>query len=313
MRAEKYVQLNGHTGAVYAVVPSEKPGQVFTAGSDGIVARWDVENGTSAGALARIPGPVFSLYFHAPGQTLWIGREDGSLHVIDSVRQQEIRFCKNHEKGLFSIVYGAGHIYTSGGDGSLALLDPGTAETRKRVTVSEGKLRGLFYDEPGNRLYTASADGMLREFSPDLHTLYRKWHAHEGSANAIARLPDGSLLSGGRDARLKRWGPETLPELLENIPAHNYAVYRIRTFPEAGIFITCSRDKTAKIWDIDTHEVLFRISRSTAGGHRNSVNDFYYDPSAKKLVTVGDDAAVMVWKLIEEKEPRAKNQEPRGK
>lgn len=295
--AEKYVQLNGHTGAVYAVTPAEVQGQVFTAGSDGIIARWDIREGISLGAVARVPGPVFSLYFQQETHTLWVGRDDGGLHVIDTRSRTERKLFKNHEKGVFSIVPLDERIYTSGGDGTLAELDARLLSTRQVTKITDQKVRGLYADPRSRHIFTASADGMLREFSADLKTLHRQWHAHADAANAIAPLPGGRLMTGGRDARLKVWTLSDVPELSENIPAHNYAVYRIRVFAEQGIFITASRDKTVKIWDLETFTVLHRISRTTGGGHRNSVNDFVYFPETGELVSAGDDGAVMVWRV----------------
>lgn len=296
--AEKYVQLSGHTGAVYAIAPTEEPGQVFTAGSDGIIARWDIRSGTSLGALARMPGPVFSLCFQKDTSQLWVGRDDGGLHVIDVLNRQERKLFKNHEKGLFSIVPLGDVMYTSGGDGTVAVMDIRSLSTLQVTKVSEQKVRGLYADAATQRIFTASAEGWVREFSADLKTLHRQWHAHDEAANAIARLPDGKLITGGRDARLKTWNLTDLAEPEQNIAAHNYAVYRIRVLPEQGIFITASRDKTVKIWDLKTYTVLSRISRVNAGGHRNSVNDFVFFPDTGELVSVSDDGTIMGWMVI---------------
>lgn len=295
--AEKHTQLNGHVGAVYAVTPAGRPGEVFTAGSDGIIARWDIESGTSLGALAKIQAPVFSLLFHAETHTLWAGREDGGLHIIDTENRRELKLLKNHEKGVFSILAAGNRIYTSGGDGTVAAVDPATLETRQVTQLSDKKVRGLFYDTDTEELYAAAADGMLRVCTADLKTLLRQWPVHDEAANAIAMLPGHTLITGGRDARLKLWSLDGEPTLKENIPAHNYAIYQIKVFAEQGIFITCSRDKTLKIWDITEHTVLYRISRSTAMGHRNSVNDFTYFPETGKLVSVSDDGTGMVWSI----------------
>lgn len=295
--AEKYMQLSGHVGAVYAVAPAG-PGLVFTAGSDGIIAKWDTGDGTPWGAVARVEAPLFSLMFDPGTHRLWAGREDGGLHVIDTAGRRELRLLKNHAQGVFSVLRAGNRVYTSGGDGTVALIHPETLETETVFRASEKKVRGLYYDTAHDRLYTASADGMLRCFTGDGKRQLLQWAAHEWAANAVAELPGNRLLSGGRDARLKIWEPDgdrAMPA--ENIPAHNYAIYRIAVFPETGIFITCSRDKTIKIWDIHTREVLTRISRQTAGGHRNSVNDFVFDAATGRLVSVGDDGAVMVWNV----------------
>jgi len=298
--AEKYAQMNGHQGAVYAVSPADITNHVYTAGSDGIIARWDIENSTSSGALAQVQAPIFSLLYCHGNKTVWAGREDGGLHVIDTVLKKESKLFKNHDKGVFSIIESNDKIYTSGGDGTVAVTDIDSLKTIQLFKVSDQKVRGLYYSESAALLYTASADGMVRGFSDVFSSprLVMEWHAHQEAANTIVQLSDDVLMTGGRDARLKLWDISLgTPLLLEDIPAHNYAIYQIQVWKELGIFITCSRDKTIKIWDLETLQVLKRINRVDTRGHKNSVNSFIYLKENGKLVSVGDDAAVMVWDL----------------
>ncbi|MCG9911939.1 MAG: hypothetical protein MH137_11620 [Flavobacteriales bacterium] len=298
LNVEKYLQLMGHTGAVYSITQAENPDSVFTAGSDGFIARWNIVSGQSEGALAQIQAPVFSLHHHRESRTVWAGREDGGLHVIDLVNNSERKLLKNHTGGVFSIYVAHGFIYTSGGDGTIAIISPETFETLKIRKISTEKLRGIYAHPVSGHLFLASADGKIREFDKDLNGLIREWSAHEGAANAVSLFPDGRLISGGRDARLKIWDISSgEPQLTENIAAHNYAVYKIKVVESQNVFITCSRDKTLKIWDLNSLQVLNRISLKTLGGHKNSVNSFEYLPESQKLVSVSDDSAVMVWEL----------------
>lgn len=295
---EKYAQLNGHKGAVYAIAEADIPNHVFTAGSDGIIARWDVKNGISSGALAQVQAPIFSLLYDADSHLLWAGREDGGLHVIDTQARKEIKLLKNHEKGVFSIIKNKNRIYTSGGDGTVAVTDTENLQTIQLFQVSEKKVRGLYFSAETDLLYTAAADGRIRVYPPNFPQPFLEWEAHDDAANVIAALSENTLITGGRDARLKVWklnGDQVT--LLENIPAHNYAVYQIKTFPELGVFITCSRDKNIKIWDMETLQVLKRIERVNHGGHKNSVNGVVFLPHLQKLVSVSDDGSVIVWEI----------------
>lgn len=296
--AEKYAQLNGHRGAVYAVVHADIPNHVFTAGSDGIIARWDIENSISSGALAQVQAPIFSLLYNDDSNTLLAGREDGGLHVIDTIAKKEIKLLKNHEKGVFSIIRAGNKIYTSGGDGTVAVIDSYTFQTRQVFKVSDKKVRGLYFSYKKDLLYTAAADGMIRAFFQDSSSPTVQWKAHDEAANTVCELSENIVITGGRDARLKIWDMSLgEPLLLENIPAHNYAIYQIQIHQELGIFITCSRDKTIKIWDLESMQVLKRIERVKLGGHKNSVNSFVFIPGVNKLVSVSDDASIMVWNI----------------
>lgn len=301
---EKTAQLNGHKGAIYAICQADLPMHVFTAGSDGIIARWDICNAISSGALAQVQAPVFSLFYEEETHLLFVGREDGGMHVLDTQSRKELKLIKNHSQGVFSIRKVGNFIYTVGGDGNMAIMDMEQLQTQKVLKISEKKLRGLYYDSDEKNIITAAADGFVRSVGYLDSQIKQAWFAHEGAANTIAKLPDGRLITGGRDARLKIWAKSEKDYTLnKDIAAHNYAIYQIKTYLEQGIFITASRDKTLKIWDMETMAVCKRINRVQDMGHKNSVNDFVFFPETSTLISVSDDAAIMVWNLqIEDKQ-----------
>ncbi len=294
--AEKKFLFTGHRGAVYAVCPSAHELSFYTAGSDGYVARWNWKEHCSEGALAKIQAPVFSLFFDAETGYLFAGREDGGVHVIDAIGGKEIKWIQNHAKGIFDIRAYENRVFFSGGDGKVTVMDRFSLCTLHIISVSAHKVRSVLVHPSEGSLLTASADGFIRQFSLADYYLRKEWTAHDGATNALAILPEGRLISGGRDARLNVWENE---ELNLSVPAHNYAVYQIGFYPQSNRLITCSRDKTIKIWNPETFEVECRIGRPGADGHKNSVNRFLFLENEQKIITVSDDATVMLWQIAQ--------------
>lgn len=291
---EKYTQLNGHRGPVYTLALAGIQHHVYSAGSDGIVALWDMQNAKSAGAAAKVPTAVFALYFDAHTHFLWIGREDGGIHLIDTILNKEIGFAHLHTKGVFSIVKCAYGIATSGGDGTIVLWHADKLQAIYKAQISDKKIRSLTV--VGNHFFASAADGNIHEVQSISGNIIRSWVAHEKAANTLAVLAPNIIITGGWDARLKIWDISLeQPLLLDNIAAHNYAIYKIEMLPEQGILVTCSRDKTLKIWNPDTVALMQRLNHVHGGGHRNSVNDFVFLPENGILVSAGDDGALMGW------------------
>jgi WD40 repeat protein len=80
------------------------------------------------------------------------------------------------------------------------------------------------------------------------------------------------------------------------IPAHKGAIYSILKINDQ-YFATCSRDKTIKIWCIETMNVIQKLELKT-GGHKNSVNRLILF-GEKLLVSCSDDSRIIVWKICE--------------
>ncbi|MBL0072014.1 MAG: hypothetical protein IPP34_09475 [Bacteroidetes bacterium] len=85
--------------------------------------------------------------------------------------------------------------------------------------------------------------------------------------------------------------------MTQKIPAHNYAIYSIVFHPTQNIFATGSRDKTIKIWDAASFEIIKRIDKISDEGHVNSVNKLFFLPDGL-LLSASDDRAVMAWTFL---------------
>jgi WD40 repeat protein len=105
------------------------------------------------------------------------------------------------------------------------------------------------------------------------------------------------LFSGGRDALLKVWKLDQTPILLETINAHWFTINDLQISPNGNFLISASRDKTIKIWDIKTLELLKVLDRfKNIGGHTHSVNRLLWLDN-ETFVSGGDDKKICVWKM----------------
>jgi hypothetical protein len=157
------------------------------------------------------------------------------------------------------------------------------------------KLRSVFFDEELNKTFVGCGEGMFYVFDDDtMEVTYSNQLSKQGfSINAIINYTDEILLCGGRDAHL-RWVDKKDYTVINSIPAHNYAIYKIGFSPDKKIFATASRDKTLKIWDAAANQIIQRIEQ-TSDGHLNSVNTLLWMDD-NTLISAGDDRSINIWK-----------------
>jgi WD40 repeat protein len=295
--------LTGHEGSVYALERSGREDRVFTGGGDRIVTEWDLSGQEPPRALVSVGAVVYSLC-HIPDRNwLLIGTSGGNLHILDLVARRELHnIIVQHSAGIFDIRYHepTGNFFSAAGDGTIAIgrLDAPSVVERRSLAPGH-KVRSIDLHPGGEEVAFACGDGTIRIYSLKHFEERLRIKAHELSANVVAYESGGKyLLSGGRDAHLCAWN---IAEggLIRKIPAHNYAIYSISFSPDQRYFATASRDKTVKIWDADAIDFRLRIDREKHNGHKNSVNKVLWTRYRNRLVSTGDDRAVLVWEVEE--------------
>jgi WD40 repeat protein/transcriptional regulator with XRE-family HTH domain len=78
---------------------------------------------------------------------------------------------------------------------------------------------------------------------------------------------------------------------------HDGEVWSVAYSPDGNRFATASRDKTAKVWDASTGELLLTLS-----GHTKSVGGVAFSPDGQWIATSSDDHTAMVWDAVTGKE-----------
>ena len=109
--------------------------------------------------------------------------------------------------------------------------------------------------------------------------------------------PQGDfLVSGSRDAQVKIWDTNTF-ELIQNVPAHLFAVNHIAFHPTEPYFATASMDKSIKIWGSDDFKLYKVISREKGfATHHLSINKLVWS-GPNHLLSTSDDKRIIVWDI----------------
>lgn len=296
----KTAQLTGHTGAVYALENSPERNNFYSGGSDGIVAEWDLTSPDTGEPLAKVNNVIYSLKLIAAKKLLLIGQDAGGIHVIDLATRKEIRLLQFHTAAVFDLNYAAQHdlLFSAAGNGTLAITGLTDFAAIKSIKLGTEKLRNIAISNSQTEVAIGCGDGSIAVFDLPALTLKKRWMAHRESfsVNALHYSADDSILfSGSRDAHMNIFDAKNNFSLVKSIPAHNYAIYSIVFSGDKKYFATASRDKTIKIWDADSLEILARLDKEKQDGHLNSVNKLLWKD--ENLISASDDRSLIVWNV----------------
>jgi len=143
--------------------------------------------------------------------------------------------------------------------------------------------------------------------------LVRTISGHSDWVRYVEPSSDGKLIvSGSNDQTARIWDPlsgetkmefrghDHIVEIAVFAPPVAYSSIReLAGLPNTdrttkpGLYIaTGSRDKTIKLWDVQSGQMLRNLA-----GHDNWVRALVFHPSGKFLLSAGDDYTIRVWEL----------------
>ncbi|MBR9920745.1 MAG: hypothetical protein GYB31_07880 [Bacteroidetes bacterium] len=290
-------RLTGHNASIYALSPGETPREFYSAAGDGWIVHWDLNDPELGRLVAEAPEQIFSLCYLPGKNEIVAGTMNGLLNWVDLDDPDNTKRIDFHKNGIFDIRFFENTLYTLGGDGLLTAWDPESKRPLESLKLSGERLRCIDYSKERNELAVGASDGniyLLDQASLNLRDTIGK--AHELSAFTLVYTPNGKgLVSGGRDAMLKKWSLENSIKNTHEIPAHQYTINMLAIDPGGRMLATGSRDRNIRIWDLEAMTLLKQLEAGRDKGHINSVNRLLWTSYQDLLISASDDQTMIVW------------------
>lgn len=292
----KLLQITGHQGPIYALAQDER--YIYSASSDKFVARWHKTTGQQDQFAIRCTQAPFSLLVLPELNQLLIGLSDGSLHLIDTDQKTELKFLKVHQSAVFALASNPylEQRYSADAEGNVLVWDAAW-NLLLTLPLACGKIRQIAVAPDGTYFVVAGADGFYRKIETTFFNETQQVYAHHEGCTALCILPNGGILSAGKDAYIRRWSPDG--EKQNAFPAHLGTIYQLVQLPNEQ-YVSASRDKTLKIWSLETDQICQKLDLQMAG-HRHSINALI--AAAEGFVSAGDDKRIIVWCATNTKTP----------
>jgi len=297
---EKLHSFKGHNDCVYSLELASDPRFFFSAGGDGLVVKWDLQQPDMGELIAKVPNSIYALHFLNQQQALVAGQNYEGIHLLDWQNKKEITSLHLTKAAIFDIKSTANHLFVASGDGSITIVDLQTWSILSRVSESSKSARTIAINTSSSELAVGYSDYCIRVF--DLNSFQKKyeWIAHQNSVFTLAYSRDSkTLLSGSRDARIKTWDIENGYELKGEVAAHLYAINHLAISPDGNYFATASMDKSVKIWKAEELQLLKVVDKARHAGHGTSVNKILWINN-EQLVSAGDDRVISNWMVKHE-------------
>lgn len=239
-----------HPVNVVAISPD---GRLLASAERGDFRLWRLKTGRLIGSFKGPKGNennVIAVVFSGDGRTVLSGYADGTIRTWSARSLKPILVLKGHEHSAYAVTYSLDglKIYSGATDKTVRVWDAATGAPLDVWRAHTGSVRSVAVSTDGAKVLSAGYDGTLRQ-----------WDARTGRAlgsrvvggvvNAVVFLPDGRVLTGGRDSTPQLWDPE-LKQLIAVLRGHQGPVESVAVSRDGKTAISGSWDKTAMVWDL---------------------------------------------------------------
>ena len=298
VEVEKVATLAGHRDCVYTLEGSNQPHIFFSAGGDGMVAKWDLTSPDLGTLLVKVPASVYALCYIEKYNHLIVAQNFEGIHVIDLETNKEIKSLKIDSTSFFDIKYYNEKLYVGQENGVVSVISYPNLDNVGKIKYSTKSARSISMNLSCKEFAVGYSDNYIRIFDIENYKLKYEYLAHENSVFTVQYSPDSKyLLSGSRDAKLKRWDVFNGYSLDEQVVAHMYAINNLVYNPDKSYFVTCSMDKTIKLWNTAEMRLLKVIDKARHAGHATSINKVLWTNYQNLLISCSDDKMISVWKI----------------
>ena len=298
IQVKKLLSLTGHNDCIYALKEGADPRYFYTGAGDGMVVEWDLDFPKDGTLLARLPHSVYALEVDPKRSALIVGHNYEGIHVIDLVERKESWSLKLGAAAIFDLKVFGDELFVATGDGVLFVVDLEVRAIKRHVKLSSKSIRVLAIAPLKRHLALGFSDHSIQIL--DLTQGAAPIARLEGHSNSVFALEfspgEEVLVSGGRDACLKFWNTNSY-FLEENIVAHLYAINYLSFREDGKFFVTCSMDKSLKIWDGTSRNLLKVIDKARNAGHGTSINKVFWSTYSGVIVSVSDDRTIAIWQI----------------
>lgn len=297
MEIDRIDTFSGHRAPIYSLEEGRESHFIYSAGSDGWVVEWNLQKPDVGKVLAHIDGSVYCLKLDRFTGIFWVGQNFEGIHGVQINDQSRAFSISMPKKAIFDICFWEHQVWVAHDHGLISVIDKESQQFIKHIKAGDKSARTIRLVGQ-DKIAIGFSDGVIRVFNKNFELEFA-WLAHELAVfSMIYEESSNSLLSVGRDAKIKRWfmdGEES--HLVQEVAAHIYAIHDVVMSPDQQFLASASMDKTIKIWNLRDLTLLKVIDAPRYGSHKNSVNKLLWSTYQDYLVSASDDKNISIWKI----------------
>lgn len=239
---------------------------------------------------------IRSLDWSPDGSHIAIGRQDGTVQILDATTKQILfTFAPGDLGGPSAVGWNpdGSKLASGNADGVVRIWDSTTGQQILSLPAQWGLITSIAWSPDGSKLASSSIFGYPENiWIWDLTTQQVLFKISLDQAYHVDWSPAGSLLAGVGAARnVCIWNSST-GNLETVLVGHDFIPVFVDWNPiQSEMLASVGLDKTVRIWDVSLELPLL----TTLRGHTDAVVVVVWSPDGSKLATASLDGTARIW------------------
>ncbi len=304
-----------HVPLSVSEVAYSRDGKRIAASSwDNCIRIWDL---ASYACLATLKGHtqwVQSIEFNPNNSELASASRDKTIKIWDIESGKCVKTFKGHTNWVSAVSYSPDgkRLASASFDETVKIWDVGSGQCNKTLRGHKGPITYVVFHPKEEIVASASQDHTIRIWDITTGNCLKVLKGHTDSIEKIAYSPDGKILaSASFDRTIRLWNPipdvsvtgaigswfkdnvlKSSNDAIKIINGHEQKVMSVAFSHDGRRLISCSWDRTIRIWQVETAECLLILH-----GHEDCVMSAKFSPNGKMIASGSQDKTVRIWEI----------------